>query len=185
MAFRLPSAGIFILSLTVAILVAVAIWIASEAAYENMRFARATDQTLSLVTVAQEAASKDPKFAQDTNENLIEELWRRGLITPNAPQPPVLKNIWSGDTRVTVSQPLIMRIETDVPTRACRQLGIFFGGIAPDLGVQVMQARGVDGTWRQFYSASSGVRSIGDNEVNAACGSALGSATLALELRLR
>jgi hypothetical protein len=182
---RLSSAGIFALSCVVAVLVVAAIWIAVAAAYENMRLARATDQILSFIATAQDTAAKDAKFAQDTSENLTLELWRRGLIAADATQPPVLKNIWGGDIRMTVVQPLIMRLETDVPSQACRQLGLFFGGLAADLGLQAMQARVSANSWREFYSASSGAKSPSDKEIDAGCGTAAGPTTLALVLRLR
>jgi hypothetical protein len=181
---RLSSVGFFIIALAVAAIAGGAIWAAIEAAYENVHLARAEDQLLSLIAVAQTTAAKDPQFAQIADEDLISTLWRLGkIITTNGPAP-TLNNIWNGSIRMSVASPLVARVETDVPVRDCRQLARFFGNEATGLGLQTMQARENAGSWRQFYSASSGIKTLGDEAVNAACGNA-GSATLALVLRLR
>jgi hypothetical protein len=95
-----------------------AIWLTVAAAAENIKFARCTEQVISIVAVAQEDAGKDPTFGQAPHEDIIDDLVRRGQLA-GAP-----KNPWGGAIRAVVQSPSLMRLETDLPSYSCQRLAV-------------------------------------------------------------
>jgi hypothetical protein len=133
-----------------------------------------TEQVLSFVAMAKDNAAKDPNFGQAAGEDLMEDLVRRAQLMNR------LENPWSGGVRAVAQSPL-MRIELDVPSRACRRLAIFFGKNADDLKLAKMETRKENGTW-QLLDATTPIPNY--PAINKACGEDQGT-TLALTLQLR
>jgi hypothetical protein len=178
--FRL---GRLAFELTVIGVIAGALWLAASAAYENIHFVRTTGQILSLIAIARDDAAKEPAFGR-AGEDLMESLLRRGQIPGvRAEAVSAPGNAWGGAIRAEIVSPTVMRFETDLPTRDCRRLALFFGKDAADLALLSMEARDQNGPWRQFYDQSSN-QQLGPSAADAACGWGE-HATLALTLRLR
>jgi hypothetical protein len=174
----LASLGFFILALPVTVAIAGGIWLAAAAAYENVKFVRCTDQLLSIIGFARDDAAMDAEFGQTSGEDLLDDLVRRAQFMG----PPV--NSWGGELRV-VAWPLpYMRIETELPVRACRRLAHFFGKDANALKLQKMDARDEKGVWHSIYDAAGGTQMFDYQLINTACGGAK-ETTLSITLRLR
>jgi hypothetical protein len=170
--------GFLMLALPVACAIITAIWLAGAAALENIKFARCTEQALSLIALAQDDAAKDPTFGQSQNEDIIDDLIRRGQIQ-NSPG-----NVWGGTIRATVQPLPFMRFETDLPSYACRRLALYFGKNASDLKLQKMEAREGSGAFYTFYDMAVNPNTSEFPGMIQACGNTSFS-TLALTTRLR
>jgi hypothetical protein len=155
-----------------------AVWSAFEAAVENVKFARSTEQVLSIIAVAQDDASKDPSFDQARHEDIIDDLERRGQLlgTP--------KNPWGGGIRASVAAPATMRLETDLPSYVCGRLAVYLSKNAGDLKLQKMGAAYTDHTPTAFFDAAVNSDANEIPGANEACGTAPHT-TLALTIRLR
>ncbi len=177
------SLTVFFIIIPIIGVIAVASWLAIAAAYENIRFAQATDQILALIAIAHDYASKDQNFGATLNEDLLNRLVQTGKVPPpkDGPQGGFI-NAWQGAVTATAIPGFLMRLETHVPTRDCRRLALFFGKDAKDLALTQMEAREEGGAWRQFYAAPDSI-DISPTIIDAACGQASWS-TLALIFRL-
>jgi hypothetical protein len=180
MSFRLGSS---LLAAAVAVAVLVAVWLALAAAYENVRFARATDQVLGLVAAARDQAGRDPSFGLRTGEDLLVRLARAGQPLPGTLDGAALRNTWGGQVTATALPASLMRLEMQLPVYNCRRLALFISQDAQDLGVQRMEAQGAGTAWKSFHDAAEGGQAD-SLSINAACGPA-SWATLALVFRLR
>lgn len=170
---------------TIAIVLAAA-WISGMAILENIRFAKATSQILILVKTAHDIAFSDKNFATQPNEDILDDLTRAEALSDTIEGKPVtLRNPWQGSMTSLVTTPSIMRIESIVPSRACRRMALFFARTADDLGLKIMEARDEAGkSWRRFYDRAS-TPSIPDSQpMEAACGDEP-RVTLALVFALR
>lgn len=172
--------GSYSFSLLVVTVLAAAIALVVMSFYENIRFARGTDQIINLVAGARSAGIQDQNFAQRPGEDLIDALRREGQLAGSEGQP--LDNPWQGNMRIRTVKPSIIRIETDVPVNECRRLALFFAKAARDLGLQSMEAREGTGIWRLFYDLSQS--RVSSRAVEAACGQEP-QAELALVLRIK
>jgi len=173
--------GFTVLAVPVVSAIVYAIWLAGAAAFENVKFAHCTDQVLALIAQAQDDAVKDRNFGQTPNEDIIDDLIRRGQIQS---QP---RNAWSGDVRAVIqaAQPVpLMHFETDLPSYACKRLAIYLGKNAGDIKLQKMAAREENGTWNTFFDMAVDPDTSEFPGVNEACGKAPYS-TLALTIKLR
>lgn len=174
----LARAGYLLITIPIGLVILIAVWLTAAAAYENVKFAHATDQLIFLIETARHDAATDTNFGRGTGEDLIDDLIRRSQL----PGPPA--NSWNGQLRAQVPILPFMRIETDVPVHACRRLANFFGKDAGALELQKLEARQEKGEWLAIYDANDNKRGLDYRLVNAACGG--GSyATIALTLRLR
>jgi hypothetical protein len=176
---NVASLGFFLLAIPVGIAIVGSLWLAATAAKENIKFARGSDQILSIISAVRDDASKDANFATLPNDDLVDDLVRLGQL----PVRPV--NPWEGALRASAWSPTIMRIEVDLPPLACQRLGIFFGKEADDVSILKMEAREGTGIWRQFYLANdANAPPPTFAAVNAACGKSEHT-TLALTIKLR
>jgi hypothetical protein len=175
---NLAKAGYFMFAVPVGLAIFLAVWLTAAAAYENVKFARCTDQMYSLIEMARGEASKEAGFGGGTGEDLVDDLVRRGQL----PAPPV--NDWSGALRAQVPVPPFMRIEADVPAAACRRLALEFGKDANPADPIKMEAREENGKWTAIYDSSAYRKGLDYRLATAACGE--GSyATFALTIALR
>jgi hypothetical protein len=63
-----------------------------------------------------------------------------------------------------------MRVETDIPSRDCRRLALFFLKNGRDLGLNVMETgQETPKLWRQFFN-QKGMSLSGNQSVEVACG---------------
>jgi len=174
----LAAVGFFILVIPVTAAIIGSLWVTAAAAYENVKFARGADQMLALIASARDAAAKDARFGQQPNEDVISDLIRLGQYTARP------SNVWDGAIRATAGSPSMMRIEADLPSRACRRLAAFFGREASEVALQKIEARGWDGVWRQIYNAPHSPSGPSMLDIDVACGSG-DNTVLALTLQLR
>jgi hypothetical protein len=174
----IASVGFFILIVPVTAAIVASLSLTATAAYENVKFVRTTEQILSLIAVAEDNAAKDSSFGQGAAEDIVDDLVHRGQLTPQ----PV--NAWGGSLRAVVQQPPFLRIETDLSSRACRRVALFFGKDAADLKILRMEVRGESGFWRAFYNAATSTQAVDYTQAGAACGDDENT-TLSLTLRLR
>jgi hypothetical protein len=168
------SSGLFLRKLVfllIALIVVISLWITAAAVVENIRFAQATDQILHLIATARDFASTNKNFAAQPGQDLLKELVRagngEGVIDG---QPAMLKNSWNGYVTATASAPSTMRVETDIASRDCRRMALFFLKNGRDLGLNMMEAnQDTPPLWRQFFN-QKGMSSSGNQSVEVACG---------------
>ncbi|MFY9288871.1 MAG: hypothetical protein WAO98_10270 [Alphaproteobacteria bacterium] len=153
--------------------------ITAASVLENIRFARATDQILSLVGTARDYTVHEKNFGLEVNEDLIASLIRNGQL----PQIPII-NPWKEEVKARITSPSVMRLEITVPVHECRRLAFFFLKDAVALRLKLMEAReGNSGVLRRFYDSSLPV--LADPKpVEAGCGETP-QATLLLSFNLR
>ena len=174
---QFSSIGFFILALPVVIAIAGGLWLTAAAAYENVKFVHTTDQLLSLIGIARSDAATDAEFGQRTNEDIIDDMVRRAQFRP---QP---TNSWGGGLRATIQPLPYMRIETDVPVRACRRLAQFFGKDASAFRLLKLEAYAEGGNWQTIFDATT-MRNFDYRLINTACGRGT-TATFAITLQFR
>ncbi len=127
----------------VALVIFAALWIALSAARENVRFARATDQVLTVLAIAREAPVDPSVESARATGGLYERLSRLDamrVIPPDPPYEAFAVNPWGG--RVTLDlMPAQKRISlaTWVSPSACRRHIRFFAKDAAMLGLQFIE----------------------------------------------
>jgi hypothetical protein len=169
-----------VLALPVIAAIFAALALTASAAYENVKFVHCSEQMLSIIAMLQDDAGKETTFGTIPNENFIDTLARRAQLA-TVPVP----NSWGSTIRVTAAAPLIARMETDIPSRACRRLGAFFSKNAKDLRLLRMDVRIEDSPWNTFYSPTPANETPLDNAtLNNACGKSQ-IITLAIYFQLR
>jgi len=156
--------GFIVLAIPVIGAIAVAIWLAGAAALENVKFARCTEQILTIVARAQDDASKDASFGATQGENIVDDLMRRGQLQD------VPLNAWGGGIRAAVPMLPLVSIETDLPSYACKRLALYLGKNAAYIKLQKMEAREESGNWSTFFDAAIDPDTSALPGVNAACG---------------
>ncbi len=177
--------GFFVFVLPVLSVILFALWLAAAAAVENVRFAQTTSQLLSIISMLRDDAAKEPAFGLQPGEDMVATLIRRGQIVGSGNDPQTwLLNSWRGAIRVTITQPTMARLETDLPAADCRRMALFFGRARRDAGLQRMEARGSSGNWRALYDNTAADADPEVRAIDAACGQEP-QASLALLLRLR
>jgi hypothetical protein len=170
----------------VAVLIIVALLISLASMTETLRFARATDQILSLVDAARGFSDHEPLFASQVGQDIVTTLAHAGLIATIVDAGPSaqLINPWQNNITALTSAPFDMRIETTIPVSACRRLAVFFSGHVNDLGLHIMEAReGPTGGWRRFYD-NKGQVNVDEKIISASCGTT-SPASLAMVFRLK
>lgn len=167
----------FLILVPVGVIVIGAVAVAGLAMVENIRFARATEQVLGVATMAHNLAITDRNFAAQAGEDLVRALARVGYVRGVTDgQPSTLTNPWLKPIRLTAMLPSIMRLETDLPTRDCRRLAMFFIKNSGAARVRVLEAR-AGNLWKRFYDSLKPPPD--EKAVDAACGRA-DEATLAV-----
>ena len=173
----LQTIGFLVIAAPVVVVIAAALWLSTTAAYENVKFGRGTEQILSLIAIMRDDASIAPNFGATPNEDLIDDLMRLGQYTARP------DNVWDAGLRATAPTTALMRIETDIPGRACRRLALYFAKEADNIALQKMESLEPNGSWRAFFSNPSD-RSLNFAAADSACGKSE-RMTLALTLKLR
>src|SRR5260370_962596 len=69
-----------VITIPVLLIIVCAVWVSGAAVMENLRFSRATDQILSVVSAARDYAARDKNFALTPGEDQLELLSRLGVI---------------------------------------------------------------------------------------------------------
>lgn len=175
----LASVGFFILAIPVGLAIIVTIWLTAAAAYENVKFVRCNDQLLTIISMARDDAATDSDFGARAGEDLVDDLMRRAQLL-NLPV-----NNWGGAVRAVMETPPLIRVETDVPVRACRRLALFFGKDASALKLVKIEAHEEKSNWIIIYDDSNTNAATFDYRlINTACGWGNYS-TFAVTLRLR
>lgn len=160
-----------LLAFPLIIIIAVAIYLAVTSVFENIRFGRAADQIVDIVSSARNYAAREQNFASHEGEDIISDLTNAGLVSGNTVSTPAsLTNAWNGRVTVVASSPSVIRIETAVPARDCRRLAMFFAKDIHTMEVQIMEAR-QDGQnlWRRFYDRDVNQGIPREEDVEAAC----------------
>jgi len=174
----LANLGFFVLALPVVAIVVAAIWLTLASVLENVKFVHCTEQLLAIISSAQDDAKTDANFGMAENEDIIDDLVRRAQL---ADRP---LNSWKGAIRATAHPAPMLRIEVDVPGRACRRLALFFGKSADDLKLRKMEAHEQDSNgWSPFFDATNPLL-FDHPAINKACGESE-HATIALIFALR
>jgi hypothetical protein len=168
----------FAIAVPVGIIVVFAIWLAGAAAFENVKFARCTEQVLSIIAAVQEDAGKDLTFGQVLREDIIDDLIRRGQL------PGIPRNAWGGTVKATIQPLPFMRLELELPSYACQRLAIYMGKNASDLKLQKVEAGEGNNKWSTFFDAATNLDESEFSGANQGCGTGVQS-TLVLTLRLR
>jgi hypothetical protein len=179
--------GRYLLALTmtgvVSFVILLAIWVAAAAIVENIKFGKATDQILDIMTSARTLAVRDPAFAQQTSEDAMLRLTGAGLLRPE-PTGPAFHNPWKFDIRAVTTGASQMRLETTVPVHECRRIAHFFLDNAKELGLKGGEAMtNPQSLPRRFYSDPP-ARMPSAEEVAAACEDRF-TVVLALTFNLR
>src|SRR5262249_36190573 len=123
----------------VAAVIVAAIALAAASMVESARLSPATGQILNLVAPAPDFSAREAKSPRRPGEARIAAVPQAGRVGTAAGEgpPAYLNNSWNGAVRAVAAAPSEMRVETDVPPRACRRLALFFAGSAAGLGVQI------------------------------------------------
>jgi hypothetical protein len=166
-------------ALLVAVIVLGAFAMSGAAIFENLRFVRAADQILELVSMVRSMASQEKGFAQNPGEDIWSDLIGAGQIEQSASH----LNPWQGWVRAVTVTNMAMRIESDLPTHDCSRLALYFLGRQPaELGLLRIEAQStVDTGWFVIYPLAGVTYSY---VADSACGHAP-YARLALVFRVR
>ena len=179
----------YLVGIPVAAMILFAVYLANASVTENLRFARASDQLLNIISVARDYATRESGFATRPDEDVVRTLARTGMvpglaIDEDTNEITKLKNSWGGAITVVTPFYSVLRLETFIPTRDCRRLALFFVDDASGLGFEAMEAReNGTGAWRRFYDRAQ-AHALNARAVEAACGQAP-NALLALIFRAR
>jgi hypothetical protein len=169
-----------VVAIPVVLIILSALALSAEAVVENLRFVRAADRVLELVSTVRTVAAGQKGFAQNPGEDVWADLEHVGQIIPSDTHP----NPWGGDTRMVTVANQAMRIESDVPRHDCRRLALYFLARQPsELGLLSIEAQAAGATaWGAIYPVSATYKN--DDVVAAACGHA-SYARLALVFQIR
>ena len=175
-----------LVAIPVALIVLGALALSVAAVVEELRFIRAADRTLELVSTVRTVAAGQKGFAPTAGEDVWADLEHIGQIFPDPGHP----NPWGGEVRMTTAAmnvvgTMAMRIESDVPRHDCRRLALYFLGRQPaDLGLLAIEAQPATDSkrWGAIYPLPAGYKSA--DLVEAACGQSSYS-RLALTFRIR
>jgi len=176
---HLPSLHI-VVAIPVILIILGALAMSAEAVMENLRFVRAADRVLELVSTVRTVAAGQKGFAQNPGEDVWVDLEHIGQAAPADAHP----NPWGGDMRMVTVANQAMRIESDVPRHGCRRLALYFLARQPsELGLLSIEAQAAGATaWGAIYPVSAIYKT--DDVVAAACGRG-NYARLALVFRIR
>lgn len=168
-------------------LVVAALWLSAMAVMENARFGRAIDQLINVVSAVHNFADHDPNFDSAANEDILQSLFRAGLMPAYSDSGDTryyVTNPWEREITIVAPAPSQIRIETSVPNYICWRTSAFFLRDNLGLGVQMAEAR-ADGQklWRRFYDKKVS-SAMNEDEVVSACNQSK-SVTLALILPVR
>ena len=157
-----------LISIPVIIIVAGAFTMSVAAVVENLRFVKAADQILALVGSVRSIASQQSGFAQVPGEDVFGDLEKAGQTIPASSH----TNSWHGEIRAVTVAPSAMRIETDLLTRDCRRMALYFLGRKPaELGLLTIEAQAVDAAvWTPVDLIAS--PELYEHLVGSACGKA-------------
>jgi hypothetical protein len=157
-----------LVSIPVALVIVGGAILSAAAAYENIRFIKATDQILSLVSSVRTVTSNQANYAQAIGEDLWVDLEHLGVVSPATTH----SNPWMGAVRATTVSATTMRVESDLPTRDCHRLAQYFIEHQPlELGLASIEAQSVvnDPVWVQVYPAPNASRGV---SAETGCGTA-------------
>lgn len=134
----------FVAPLVVAGIVA-ALWLAVTAAYENIRFVRATDLILGVIAVAHDMAVDVATPPERATASLFERLSHLDNMHIRAAAEgarwPSLINPWGGRVNVEMlPSSRQLRLQTALSPVVCRRMILFYAKDAPSLGVQRVEA---------------------------------------------
>jgi len=165
---------------TIAIIVLGAFSMSIAAFMENLRFVKANNQILWLVSMVRSIAAQQKGFGQNQGEDIWGDLIGAGQIDPSFSH----ANPWRGEVRAITVANMAMRIENDLPTHDCSRIALYFLGHQPsELGLMQIEGQAVgDNTWLPIYPLSSGIGARHAAEI--ACGRGT-YARLALIFRVR
>ncbi len=157
-----------LISIPVVIIIAGAFMMSVAAVVENLRFVTVTNQILALVASVRSIASLQSGFAQVPGEDVFSDLEKAGQTIPASDH----TNPWHGEIRAVTVAPSAMRIETDLLTRDCRRVALYFLGRKPaELGLLTIEAQTVDAAvWIPVDLVAS--PALYDQLVGNACGKA-------------
>ena len=135
------------------------------AAYENIHFARATDQILSVIAAARDMGANLSATPDRATADLFERLshFENLHIRPAAEGAkwPSLTNPWGGRMDVEMlPSSRELRLQTTLSPVVCRRMILFYAKDAPPLGVQRVEAREegpVPTTGRMLYDGSEDI----------------------------
>ena len=155
-----------LISIPVVLIIAGAFAMSVAAVAEDLRFVNAADQVLALVGSVRSMATQQNGFAQTPGEDVWGDLEKAGQVIPASRR----INPWHGDVRAVTVAPAAMRVETDLLTRDCRRLALYFLGRRPaELGLLSIEAQPVDTpTWTPIDLDA--VPAVYDRMVGGACG---------------
>ncbi len=159
--------------------IALALWIALSAAYENIRFARATDQMLAILAIVREAVIDPAVTPERATNGLYERLSHldgMNVVPPTPTSKAYMINPWNGRMTLDVN-PASKQIalNTWVPPAVCRRHVQFLGKEAALLGIrwiEVMEDGPLGATGRLIYQFQGDGKTgkIGQNAVLVGCG---------------
>jgi hypothetical protein len=155
--------------------------LSGEAVQENLHYVNAANQVLDLVSTVRTIAAGQKGFAQNPGEDIWADLEHVGQIATGAAH----LNPWHGDVRAVAVAGQAMRIESDMPTRDCRRLALYFLGRQPtELGLLSIEAESTKQSgWVHIFPSNMDPRKA-DTSTGLACGSEQ-VARLALIFRIR
>jgi hypothetical protein len=174
--FKLPLFAMIVVPASLIILAALGL--SGAAVIENLRFIGAESQILDLLSKVRTVANGQKGFATNAGEDIWDAMERAGQTFPTHYNP------WQGEIRAVTVPNSGMRIETDLPTRDCRRLALYFLGRQPgEVGLLSIQAEPYPAeSWGQIYPIAAAHKN--DSVVESACGRAT-YARIALVFRLR
>ena len=138
-----------VITLIVTVVVVAGLWLATTAAYENIRISRGTDQILSVIANARDMAIGGNFQAGD---DLLQRLARAGRLTDiNGANPSYVLNTWQMPITAKVLSANQARFELTLPTPICRRLAAFFSKDAIALGIQEIEGRVSGSPWQKIH----------------------------------
>jgi hypothetical protein len=149
----------------------VALWISANAVIEKVHLSQGLRRIVGIVDTAREVAANDKAIgAQPADLVAMLEKLGRDHATGTEGDLKTLTNPWGGVLLATIVPPDHVRIETVVPSFACRRMVELLGEDVQALGIEQIDARGPREDWHRLYAR--GGSAIEENALLAGCGNA-------------
>lgn len=174
MSERADSSTFFhLVALGTVLVIGSALTLAGAAIWENVRFARATNNILILVSKARQIATTQPTFAIVPGIDIADALMQALQIKPD-----LLVTPWGEANSLVSLNNSMMRYEAELPTRNCRRLALYLLAQRPtELGLLAIEAQPhtprtsqTTPIWVRIYPEPAGGRLRGADMVVPACG---------------
>ena len=145
---------VFVVSVVVAVLIVFSLWISVGAITQKIKVSRETSQIIDIVDMTRRLASLQRNLGNSGREDILAKLAQSAQIDVAESKYEGLSTVanpWGGTVTAYTVPTNLFRIETVVPSRACVRILDLLTQSIRSLGIQQIDAKGVDESWRQIF----------------------------------